>query len=86
MFTYGTYRGLRSEYNNYRPSYGYMPLGTKIMVSSLNGLIYSTPYGVFKIMNLVDRIDIYQKNKQVECQNQPCYDECFGLCKNTHVL
>jgi len=86
MFTYGTYRGLRSEYSIQHSSYVYMPLGTKIMVSSLNGLIYASPYGVFKILDLIDRIDIYQKNKELECENQPCYDECIGLCKNQHVL
>jgi len=75
MFTYGTYHDLRSEYKIERTSHSYMPLGTKIMVSSLNGLIYASPYGVFKIFELNVRIDIYQKNKELECENQPCYDE-----------
>ena len=53
MFTYGFYRGMRSTYHpvllhHHRD----MPMGTRILHSLINGVIYVTPYGAVSYTHL----------------------------------
>jgi hypothetical protein len=55
MFTYGAYRQfpIKQEYPNEL-------FTTRIFFSITNGVIYTLPpYGIFKLVNLINRTDIY---------------------------
>lgn len=69
MFFYGFARGLNSEYDKSRESFV-----TRLLLSTGNGVIYTTPYGIIKLKHLVDR---YNKK-----QDPMIYYECFGINKN----
>lgn len=85
MFVYGSYRGFRANYDYV--SKNEPPLGTRMIISSLNGLLYGfTPYGCIKLFHILDRVDISMRDKEYEYIDLPCYSECVGLAKNTHIL
>jgi len=57
MFTYGAIRGYRAEL----PSNQNL-LSDKICNSFANGCVYASPFGMFKLIHIVDRIEIISRH------------------------
>ncbi len=72
MFVYGAYRGYRVER---KPPNDLM--SHRYMRSILNGCMYASPLGLFKLIHLTDRIEILlcKKNSPMYCE---CYEEIIG--------
>lgn len=79
MAPYGAYRFWRSDLQPPSDLYGHRFAG-----SILNGIWYASPYGVFKLFNLMNRVNIYYEGR--DPSNYPnAYQECF-IASNRHVL
>lgn len=77
MFSYGFYRGWRTEYK------APIDLTTqKILCSTLNGIIYASPMGVFKLCHLINRVEILLYKKNAFALYPFCYEEIMGDNRN----
>lgn len=77
MFTYGFIRGMRSKYDEPNNL-----LGTRIVYSVGNGFIYASPFGLKKIIDTIDRLDVYITDKDKE-KYKSIYEEGMGKNMNT---
>jgi hypothetical protein len=77
MFSYGTYRGWKSEYEHPFDLTSY-----KIMNSIANGVWYASPWGVFKLIHLMDRIEIFLYKRNTYERYKSCYEEFLGTNHN----
>lgn len=80
MFSYGFLRTMRAEYIE-----KYNVFGKKVGISLMTGIVYASPFGVPKLMDLFDRVDIYI-NKKDSTKYEYAYEECQGVCKNKNVI
>jgi len=78
MAPYGFYRQWRSDMKPPHDLYGHRFIG-----SIINAVWYASPYGVFKVFNLMNRINIYYEHLDPARYPQ-AYNEF--LSKNPHVL
>lgn len=78
MFPYGAYRQWRSDISPPYDLYGYRVAG-----SIISGCWYASPYGVFDIFNLMNRVNIHYEGRDPSMYPQ-AYKELFG--SNYHVL
>jgi hypothetical protein len=77
MYSYGFYRGIQSEY---KPP---MDLMThKIMYSTINGVYYTSPWGILKLCHLMNRIEISMFKKNSHKDYPSSYEELFSINKN----
>ena len=72
MSTYGMYR----QYNT-TVSEKYNLFGHRLAFSIANGVLYTTPYGIIKMLSLMNRIDI-KINKKEPNMYLDCYGEILG--------
>jgi hypothetical protein len=78
MAPYGAYRFWRSDLKPPYDLYGHRFAG-----SILNGIWYASPYGVCKLFNLMNRVNIYYEGR--DPSNYPrAYEEFLGT--NPRVL
>jgi hypothetical protein len=77
MFVFGFLRSWRGEHH------APVDLVThKLFTSTCNGLWYATPYGIFPLGRLINRIQIHMTNKN-PADYKPSYDEIFVKNYNT---
>jgi hypothetical protein len=78
MGPYGIYR----EWNvDRKPPFDLY--GHRIAASVANGIIYVSPLGIFKLFNLLNRIDVWYHQR--DPKHYPnCYHECMGY--NYHLF
>lgn len=57
-------------------------LSRKIGLSMINGMYYASPFGVFKLIHAIDRIEIFVRDKSRDT-HKDCYEELFGINNNT---
>lgn len=57
-------------------------LSRKIGLSMINGMYYASPFGVFKLIHAIDRIEIFLRDKSRDT-HRDCYEELFGINNNT---
>ena len=77
MFPYGTYRQWNTQLET-----PYDLLGYRILSSSMNGVYYISPFGVTKIFNLFNRLDIKYHNLDKD-KYKSSYEELLGFNYNT---
>ena len=77
MFTLGFTRQYRSTVP---PTHDL--LTRKMIFSFLNGAYYASPFGVFKLMHAMDRIEIFLKDTPRHI-HMDCYEELFGVNEST---
>lgn len=80
MFSYGFLRCIRADYAE-----EYNIMGKKLGFSIMNGIVYASPFGVPKLFNMFDRIDIYLNEKD-SLKYDDVYVECKGICRNKHIF
>ena len=77
MSTYGFYR----QWNSKLPV-GLDLYGHRVCVSAVNSIVYLSPFGLFKLFNLVNRIDIrYYNRDPLKYPNS--YEELLGTNYDT---
>ena len=77
IFSYGMYRQWHCKEN---PPFNL--IGHRVLFSVGNGFLYISPFGIFKLFNLVNRLDIAY-NKRDKTQYTSPYVEMFGENYNT---
>ncbi len=77
MFPYGFYR----QWNSNMPE-GFDLYGHRICASTCNGIVYISPFSIFKLFNLMNRIDIHY-NKRDKLKYPKSYEELFGINYDT---
>jgi len=77
MGSYGFYRGMKSSYKH-----PFDLTSHKILCSFMNGFIYASPFGIFKLIHLIDRIEIFMNKKNRFELYQSCYEESNGINHN----
>jgi hypothetical protein len=77
MFPYGTYRQWTSV--NREP---YDLTGHRILSSSVNGIYYASPWGVIKLFDLFNRLDVKYRNLDKE-KYKKSYEELIGYNYST---
>ena len=77
MFPYGFYRQYTFNYDKPYDLFTY-----KLVFSSINGYIYTSPIGVTKIFDFINRCEIAISKKEKE-QYKSSYSELFGHNYNT---
>ena len=77
MFPYGFYRQWNSKMPTSLDLYGH-----RIVASLANGITYISPFGIFKLFNLVNRMDIYF-NKYDMLKYPNSYEELMGSNHDT---
>jgi hypothetical protein len=77
MFPYGFYRQWKSQMISPYDLHGH-----RCVSSIFNGFIYISPFGVFKLFNLINRIDIYYNKRDKEKYPKP-YEELIGMNNDT---
>ena len=77
MFPYGIYRQWNCEH---KPPFNLF--GHRVLGSLGNGIVYVSPFGICKLFDLVNRLDI-EYNKRDKTQYISPYFELFGKNYNT---
>ena len=80
--TYLIYCGIMFPYGFYRQQNTKMPegldlYGHRLCISTCNGIIYMSPFGIIKIFNQMNRIDI-KHNKRDKLKYPNTYEELLG--------
>ena len=78
MFTYGFFRTARSEY-----PVGFDLLTHRLVWSTVQGVLYASPVGVFKLLSTVDRVQIKWSDRPRELYPNSYTD---GVTKNERVF
>ena len=77
MFPYGFYR----QWTSKMPE-GFDLYGHRICASTCNGIVYISPFSIFKLFNLMNRIDINYHNLD-KLKYSSSYEELLGINYNT---
>jgi len=72
MFTYGAYRQYTATI---KPPTDL--IGSRVIVSVINGTVYASPYGLFSLLRLVNRTDVWATGKDASLYKD-CYEEMWG--------
>ena len=78
MFAYGTYRGWTSEFKA-----PFDLISHRVFLSLVNGVCYSSPMGIFKLIHTFNRLEIYYKKKSPKLYPRS-YEEIY--MKNHRVF
>jgi len=77
MFAYGVYRQYTATM---RPPMDL--IGYRTILSVTNGLVYASPFGLFSLLRLVNRTDVWATGKDATLYKD-CYEETFGYNGST---
>ena len=80
MFFYGFGRSYRGEHPNY------ILFSSRVCMSTCNGILYSSPLGIIKLLNIIDRFTLDRKKENPGPYSKLCYEELFSVVNKNIIL